>query len=60
MRLGVPYRAGLLIGMALRYVGVFYGSFGVIMDAQAARGWISPRVASSSACGPTCRCWCPC
>ena len=38
MRLGVPYRAGLLIGMALRYVGVFYGSFGVIIDAQAARG----------------------
>lgn len=38
MRLGVPFRAGLLVAMALRYVGVFYGSFGVIMDAQAARG----------------------
>ena len=38
MRLGVPYRAGLLVAMALRYVGVFYGSFAVIMDAQQARG----------------------
>ena len=38
MRMGVPYRAGLLVAMALRYVGVFYGSFGVIVDAQQARG----------------------
>lgn len=38
VRLGVPYKAGLTLSTALRYIPVFFSIFGDVMDAQRARG----------------------
>ncbi len=36
--IGVPYKAGLTLSTALRYIPVFFSIFGSVMDAQRARG----------------------
>ncbi|MDD6461557.1 MAG: energy-coupling factor transporter transmembrane component T [Bifidobacteriaceae bacterium] len=38
VKLGVPYKAGLTLSTALRYIPVFFSIFGQVMDAQRARG----------------------
>lgn len=38
VKLGVPYKAGLTLSTALRYIPVFFSVFSDVMDAQRARG----------------------
>jgi energy-coupling factor transport system permease protein len=38
VKLGVPYRAGLLLAITLRYIPTFFGIITMVTDAQKARG----------------------
>jgi len=38
VKLGLPYKAGLMIAIALRYLPTFFGIINMVMDAQKARG----------------------
>jgi energy-coupling factor transport system permease protein len=38
VKLGVPYKLGLMLAIALRYLPTFFGIIGMVTDAQKARG----------------------
>ena len=38
VKLGVPYKCGLTLAIALRYLPTFFGIFNMVSDAQKARG----------------------
>jgi energy-coupling factor transport system permease protein len=43
VRLGLPFEGGLTLALGLRYLPLLHGMYGVITDAQRARGWTPER-----------------